>query len=405
MEGNNILKNTFKKNKFELSKISKILGEDKISSYIDRNDWKEEIICENNLEKELKIFRDEIASEQEDFEKNLSLSNEYDIYNSHDTSYVNYRIKGAMAIHHTFISFFFSSSGLSNKDNIDIISDIYLEINFGSKSFIDLSINELYALFEMSVSFNSGFGGEYNIEYNSLISCMVNQLFYGKSIKYCDHNIIQIPLFSFNTYIHKFSKPPYPKGVPIYDKWYVLLRDVPYEENYSFSLIINGMTMRNQIVQMCNFLSVYTSPRHKTVIRPIYQFDLSAFRHLTKYICIYFNPRDDDYSDESYPQIYSIRLFSDVSSPITLLELDAEDLLTIEVFGITIYLIPLCKEFSSWERIYKVFENPLKNLSSQGINLDLIDKLSLEVSVANPSDNYFTNFFATSLYVDNYIDI
>ena len=59
--------------------------------------------------------------------------------------------------------------------------------------------------------------------------------------------------------------------------------------------------------------------------------------------------------------------------------------------------MPLCKEFSSFENINDAFKNPLKKLTSSGINFTLCDT-HIDINFENESyDMYNINFIGVNL--------
>jgi hypothetical protein len=133
------------------------------------------------------------------------------------------------------------------------------------------------------------------------------------------------------------------------------------------------------------------------------------FDHIIKAILIYFSTQTE-MTDESKPLIQSIMLSGkDGNKDRDIMEFNTDDILDFEIFGIKIYILPLCKEFSDWERIYETFRNPdnvLKKLSSSGINFKIISRIAGNIylkmnfyePLSEPSD-YYTNICAINLNI------
>ncbi len=111
--------------------------------------------------------------------------------------------------------------------------------------------------------------------------------------------------------------------------------------------------------------------------------------NLVKCILISFNPK---YECVEQPEINEIIIQRrNMNKTPTIYNHD--EILTFEIFGRTIFLVPLSSDFTSWENIYDAFNNPLKNMLGNGIILD--SKIYLDTTL--PLDNFTINITLVEL--------
>ena len=170
-------------------------------------------------------------------------------------------------------------------------------------------------------------------------------------------------------------------------------------KHFNYKLIVNGLVYNNKErrhLAITLYEHILLQNQHDN--NPI--LDNNKYKlwlnHIVKYIMIYFTPTKDInfwQMTENYPLINKVSLHINNSE---LLEFENEDLLDFEIFGIKIYMLPLCKEFSDFENINETFKNPLKLLSSSGINFSCIDEAYFEIDLENKSDMYEINYIGVN---------
>jgi hypothetical protein len=286
------------------------------------------------------------------------------------------------------------------RNMIDILKDIYLEIELDDSLF-ELSSEQKYELFDTYV--NLCCGGKL-VTSNKILSCIFSNIISGRNIKY-DNNIIQIPLFNFDTFVCQFYDII---GLPVVA---LIYHDIEIQipiikqsiKKFKYKIVANGFVcstaIRNKILDTigkCTTIECVMIESQNEVynVKSSTQKNILYFNHIIKCILVYFIPEKDTYADQDFsPNIESIKLHTRYKE---ILDFVADDLLDIEIFGIKIYLIPLCKEFSDWERIHECFKKVHKNISVSGINFSRLDEISIELNL-NISSGYNIVYNALNL--------
>ena len=357
---------------------------DKSGTYINRATWKEELF---NDEFEFKEFENE-EFENETFnnliEERSFLEGIMDIVKGQASSHMSLKISGLRddKYHRFRISSMY-----------DVLSDIYLEIELDT-TLDKILIKETYAILNSTIDIT--FGG-HTLDTLKIINCLCNQILYGNNIKE-DGNIIQVPLYNFETFVeNKYGM----KGLPLLSETVIRLEMHDSIKHFKYKIIANGCVYafeKNRHLGKSDLTYIIMQNQTRCNQHPvnnntnIYKMD---FCKIVKYILIYFMPNEDvDFwqMNENYPLINKAILYHNGKQS---LEFENEDLLELEIFGIKIYLLPLCKEFSSFENIHETLKNPLKKLSSSGIKFG-----SAHIKIEfqnNASESYTVNFVGVSL--------
>jgi hypothetical protein len=360
------------------------------------NRWKKDIIENDMIEKELEEFRNYEENEQRDFENNVYYNTEIpddfiyekntgdgiiDIINGMDTSNVSLKY-GCRKISEYFREFYFDAR------TMNFITDIYLEVVMPESS-LDLSEKQKYALFVTFVTFGTK---NNTIEFNTVLSCIFNQICSGRNIKQ-NNNIIQIPIFNFDTLRTGFHL-----GLPVdtYDNHQHIINLTFYNgheylKDFEFSIIVNGIiannTIRNQsgkdIKNNNKFLILAGQWSHWKVSELFYGKLVSNYRIMSGKSsivkCISFCHIPNFQYDE--PEINSVSLISDKKE---IIRFDINELLDFNIFGVKIYCMPLCKEFSDWNEIYRLFKN--NHISSDGLDFSKLgENIELQINFDKPS--------------------
>jgi hypothetical protein len=188
--------------------------------------------------------------------------------------------------------------------------------------------------------------------------------------------------------------------------FYVRIKNMNiHNSQLKFKLIVNGMVYNKDILQKLKFDKEYNKGEYLILQNQSFLVNQMKtcklyFNHITKFILIYFRPvNETNYwsLNEDYPSINKVSLYCNGYKA---LDFHNEDLLDFEVFGLKIYLLPFSKDVSDWESICETFKNPLKNLSSSGINMSRIDSMIMHIDYdKEPNNEYDMNVVGISFNV------
>jgi hypothetical protein len=153
---------------------------------------------------------------------------------------------------------------------------------------------------------------------------------------------------------------------------------INYPENlahYKFSLKVNGLftldtEYRRYLAHNSFEYPIFITEKNESVKLLDYHKPMEInFNLITKCFFIYFNPENIEDSDRimlNYPILTSAKLkFNKLSE----LDFDEEDILSIDILGIKIYILSFSKEFDTWETIMETFKDRNNKLSNEGINI------------------------------------
>ena len=368
-------------------------------------------LLEDNLEKELELSRIQMECESNDFEQSLRSNDKLD-YNGFleedkfmdklcelltGNKYVDYVLK-------------IEGSIKKNKDNIikkfnfftrniDIINNVYLKMELDS-SFEELSSEEKYAILDSDIEFT--IGGSI-IDKIKLLSCLFHHLCLGKSIIEKD-NIIQIPIYDFNSLLYKATKNGNRfgnlKGLPLVAIYYheicFSLFSPKILSNFKINLVLEGKiidTPERKDMALNNDLEFLVFQNNIYEHKEKYYNNINLrFNNQSKFMLIYFKPKvftSTNFWDLSleYPQLENAKLNFNGGS----LDFSDEDgeILSFEFFGITIYLLPYSNDVDTWEKIKESFGNIYENFNHSFINFSRLDNVKLNLDISGNKENFY----------------
>lgn len=349
--------------------------------------WMEKINDESSLERELEIEKNNLENNKINFENEISILNKTDLekdfieadqYNKLIDLVFNENI-----INHVS-TFYYCYPNIKETNifkitrNADTITKIYLELEFDS-IFEDISLSDKLNLLDGKVKLIIG-GVE--IFTCSILTCIFNAICTGHNIK-CNNNIIQIPLFIFNTLID-FNIPGLPLISLKYHEVEISIKLKNKIENMTWKLLVHGIYLRDSkrtdLVKFINeFIIFQNSIYQQKIIDYLQKINIKYFH--TKFILVYFTPienRDDLFNE--YPEIIEASLTTKKN-----IFWDSDNILSFEIFGIKIYVLPLSKDMSTWEKIQESLTNPIEKMSFNDIaDYDIF--LNIEITL---SDNFY----------------
>lgn len=371
-----------------------------------KKDWNsdDDIFSEEHLERELKESLEWQENEQLQFEKTLNSSHEInnmleetnymdsllELIKSNETSYCNYYIQ-ATTIYQNQHVFDMWRYG-------DIIQKIILEIEL-PEYFDDMTMQDKFDIFNSSFQWISG---GTTIIGNSLLVCLFNLICCGEKINKND-NKIQIPLLNFMTFVNSDNKT----GFPLISMQYTSTQIVITGNLHNFKLqllVIYGMCtcdFRRELAQQPhNYFILQAEKQDYPNLNGEINIVNLYFGRPSKFLLIYFKPKDDaDYYQThlDYPEINSIKIAIHSCEPI---EYDRDEILSSEIFGINMFIVPFSEDVSTWENIYEVFKDPLNNMSPPEINFSRLDTVTLCIDTSRPIDNYI--MYITNIHTNDF---
>ncbi|AYV80349.1 MAG: hypothetical protein Gaeavirus36_2 [Gaeavirus sp.] len=285
----------------------------------------------------------------------------------------------------------------------DVIGKIYLQLELPNEQ-TELSLEEKFALLESTYSLEIGGSCIYQ---SDITTCIFNQLCINEYISEID-NTIQIPIYNFNNCSNKkLNINGFP--CPEYHEIRFSFRMNKLLTKYKYKLILKNQYLGKIIKQKLESILKKSSynfsldglPSDDMMISfPIMQsstltlYEQSSlsnirlnFNLLSKCLLIYFKPIKNsniwDFLYE-YPAISNIKLSLNSQDPIIY---EQDELLDFEFFGIKLFIVPLSKDFSSWENINSVLSDPVNNMSPDGLCFSKIDNARLSIELIDRSTN------------------
>jgi hypothetical protein len=341
--------------------------------YRSLNDRKESKITEYDLEKELNDYNITICNETKDFERSLSFNNcnTVDDYINESSDYLG----GTCNKYYDFIPYRSSEILFLITKDMDYINDIYLEIEF-EQSFYGLTLDEKMHLFNMDIILEIG---RNQILKSTVLTLLIGQLCLDKKINEYD-NKIQIPILSFETM--KYGLPL--RSIMCNNIEIIISTKQSYNFRKSMQLLCVGTYNNNiNINDDYSYLilngNMYDFPDVKNNI-----YENIQLNKLIKGLFIYFMPKDINYLYTN-PNIKDIKLKIDKFQP---LEYNSDNLSSIEILGITVYVVSFCEEFDTIDDITKCLKNPSDNMSANGINFCNYYRILLSLDSDDNLENY-----------------
>jgi hypothetical protein len=298
-------------------------------------------IGEYDLKGELTNYRESLINEVRDFEESLLFKNIQD----EDTSeYYDSRPYSSDQIIFTI-----------NK-RLKYITNIYLEIDLDT-SFHGLTLEEKIDLFNMNIKIDI----LHNTILNStILVCLISQLCEDKHINSIENKLL-IPILSFEGGVQVYSINHNNMDVIIGTKnAYKFRKTMRLLCIGDFSDKIDVINRKTHTLILQTDLNDYQYIKNNKYI------NISA-NGLAKALFLYFIPKNINNLSTS-PNINSLKFRFDKLEG---MEYTSDDLNSIDILGIRIYIVSFSKEFDTMEGIKKCLKDPSKNISCSGINLSL----------------------------------
>jgi len=384
--------------------------DNKLESFIGKNgkkieirEWKEKIFEELSfdLEKELEKSNEQLERLNSDFEENLKynerVNNELIDTELSWKDAVENTINGEDIVDYSFeineyvaskVKYATEKSQIDGKRAVftitklvDSIKNIFLQIELPNE-FEELSISEKMKILNTTCQLEIG---GILIDNKDIINCLFLQICNGERIYHQD-KIVQIPLFDFSTFQNNGNYLGLPLIALQFHSIKVILHNIP---DYKISLIVNGFLLKNQIRRELSlneqyYLTVLTSSYLSYACKSSYNL---GFNWISKFFLIYFEPKYRENQEDfisNYPELENVELYL---NNILYHRFEEDDILSMEIFGIKIYILPLSEEVSTFEKISETFSDPLKYLTISSINCSRIDKIELKYNALNDSED------------------
>lgn len=265
---------------------------------------------------------------------------------------------------------------------VDYINDLYLEFQIEDELGI-LSIEDKLNILDSTIILEMSYQ---KITTLQLASLLTFQLCNGKVITKKD-NTIQIPIFDFNT----FKTGNY-SGFPAlpYQNMYVYVQ-TKYSLDKIKLLVTGGMqdySIRREILYTSKEMLIF-----KTGSAHLYQRDMfnnTIINFCSMALIVFCMPKDPELLSLD-PNITSIQLYNHHHN--VRLEYNSDNILSMDILGVKIYLLPLCKQFDSWEKISNVIKYPNKFCDEPSTGFKISQRIN--ITADDDLDNY--NVFITSI--------
>lgn len=368
-------------------------------------DRKESSITEYDLEKELETYRNNMYNEVDMFEESLKASNNnkniydttcmsaiYDLqFNDAKISYGSSYINGT-PIYNDTKTFDVMKSG-------DYVDTIYLEIDIG-KPFSELLAEDKHNLLDLDILL---FIGRIQIAHGSLMTLLLQQICINKVINETE-TTIQIPIFSFEN-----MKTGLYHGFPLIigsslkvsisriSKNLELLKSMRLLVTYVLQNSQDRITcmIDNKYKALC--LQSYKIYNYNNYKDSTLSSTLSYFNGCTKAMLLYFRPKNIDnlYTHPNLTQI-TFKLINN-DGRVTYEEFNIDNLNSIEILGVSVYILSFSKEFDSIEALCKTLQNPSQEMSPTGINFTTYKQVTINIECVDDLENYFINLHNISM--------
>ncbi len=383
-----------------------ILKDKGVTKYKPKDQWNSDLLNEYVLEKELEMTRLHLENEKLEFEtslaeldekkKDLLTNTDYDnmefffpIVHGNTSTYTYTKIYEPISILEDgrMKQWLFQSIRV-----YDTIKDVYLQFKV-PETFEGLSVSEKLAILNSTISLKM-LGN--TIEKVLLLSALFTQLCEGKHIIQ-DDNMIQIPIYNFSQ-LTQNSVIGLPVCLMTYSQVEFIVIGDKILEKLEPKLVINGIVYPTEICAKLFRLSSKLTYLYITnkIIKTSKPSTELHFTSITKYFLLYFSPNYEpdswDFSIE-YPEVNSVSITADTGAPLIFYP---EDIPTIDILGIKIFLIPFCEEFSTLEKIYETFNNKSDMITSAGVHMFRTNQLRVNIDTPN-MDNYTMNIIGVSL--------
>ena len=263
-----------------------------------------------------------------------------------------------------------------------LIKSLYLEIDINTSEYKELTIEEKIKILDINYDIKCQEGLKTT---NILSGDVVTSLFTG----YCNNkfiihkeNKLEILLVDFTTMLDHFN-PLKNYGLPLLSKLQIkLLYD---KSTFNIKMKVLGSVLDNKYLH-----DMISNERNFYILQStIYNHHISYTSENTKCALIYFKhilPNINSlYYINNYPTIKGIYYGSEYY--------DRNDLLSFELLGITVYILPFVRDFKSWNSIKKCMSNNFN------IHNDLI--IDKHINIHFDEQDYFPQIILLSSNVLN----
>ena len=399
-------------NEFDYSKsyldddLKNFLKDTYCNYVLNKSDINEELIFnEQNLREELELYnkdKDELYNKDEYDKDNKDIP-----YSSMDTikklimnNSSDEDVYGYLELHNNNCYFLdFLDSFFFFPRECDLIKKLYLEIEIDSSEYEELTFDEKMKILDIGYNISVIIKSTEKKEKREIIlsGTILSSLFIdycnNKSIVHKD-NKLEILLVDFTTMSNHFN-PLKNYGLPIISAKDTELIMTLYNENSNFY----DHKIFNPKIKYLG--SILDSPYRADIIRnQFYYYMLQSYKicpnaplnisEHTKCLLIYYRPKipDTNYLDyvTNYPILIGINLCGQYY--------DASELLSFELLGITVYILPLVRDFRSWSSIKKCMSNNF-NIHNDLSWIDMFTLKYIKVFFHNDDDKY--SFICISL--------
>ncbi len=360
---------------------------------------------EDKLEYELDEYRRECENAEREFEENIT--NNQNVNPDEDNGFLEPNNDGLLNLFIKNNDYEISVIKVESTDNLkssktfviprngEIIESIYLELDL-PESFETLNSDQKCIILHMTVQLI--ITGQHLLT-TELITNLIQQICLGYKINEYD-NKLQIPLFSFHTF-DTFKKDFKLNGLPITALQYSEIKiALSYDTSFliPMRLVVKYyfMQLNSRSYMIRNYFTflIFQSQQSMYIVKyPIEDIKFSyGFNHDVKFLMIYFDQESSNDIEFNKPIISSINLNLDSET----IRFTSEDILTMEILGISMYLLPLYQELNSWEKISKCLKDP-SNMPKSIINFSKIDKQSLSIQFENDYEECFIHIVCINM--------
>ena len=211
-------------------------------------------------------------------------------------------------------------------------------------------------------------------------------------------NTIQIPILNFNTF-----KTGIYSGLPLVALQRVQINvylQTKYNRDKIKLLVMGGLeacNIRRETALTSKEMLIFTSKNSQLYQR--YISENIIINLFSMALIVFCMPKDPEQLSLD-PNITSIQLYNHQHN--VELEFNSDNILSMEILGVKIYLLPLCKQFDSWENISNVIKYPNKYCDDldnykmlQKINItadDDLDKYKMSQKINITADDDLDNY-------------
>jgi hypothetical protein len=383
------------------------------SSYKSNKTWHEDNIneFEYELEKELNYDKKQMEIEKEEFENKINQS--YEFGNEYLNEKTGIELLTDAIINNNASNGFTRLKGvkttMNNLEynfrlprNVDVINKVYLCIKINDD---ELGINEniknailnSYIMFSVSDTYTDRI---------KISNALLQQIFTGDNIKEdTENNELQIPIYNFNYIKLNENLNGLPVVSLVYSDVVFIIKCLEDIQNTKLSLLIESSVLPNKLRSQISInkyiIMSLTTNIANNYNRQIDEIPLNTnyIDNIAKYIMLSFYR----YNDEDKINLQDIDIeFARINfqwkkeyntSEDNYIEWESEEILTCDLWGNRVYLLPLSSDLSSWEKVNNTFTQPnvIESIDKTGLDFNKIKDLKLSIKTYSPYfyDTYF----------------